>query len=174
MYLGIKNTVLILFLFLLSFEGCSTSYKISNYSSKHEYYKNYNEFASSREMEVTLTNDSSFEIGDSSILKDDSLFLINKKLITNIKILPVPKIKEISYKNRWLGIIPGAAVGFSAGAVVGFIGGVILTAITYNSGPPHPHLWDQHVGALIGGGAFGFIGGIIGWIEGVNYTYNFN
>ena len=93
-----------------------------------------------------------------------------KTIITkNIKqSIPLSKIKEVSYKNRWLGIPPRFVIGTSAGFMLGLIiggaandntqGGLVRSELLFIAGPA--------IGALIGI--------MWGYMDGYNYIYQFN
>ncbi len=92
----------------------------------------------------------------------DSLVQITK--LKNIyESIPLSRIKEISFKNRWLGII----IDFPAGIFTGTVIGSIYTSISSHSsflGTP-----------VIVGAAVGLVAGVVvGSLAGYNYTYVFN
>ncbi|MHB8581161.1 MAG: hypothetical protein ACYDA4_15065 [Ignavibacteriaceae bacterium] len=159
-------------IFLLILTGCSTTYNISQFSSREKFYESFNNFAKTKKVKVTLTNDSSFYVHEGAYILDDSLKFYNNSRLESTKISS-DNIKSISNNNRWLGALSGSLIAFVTGAGTGYIAGFILGVITYNSGPPHPNLADQHVGAEIVGGGFAIIGGVIGYLIGDNVIYIF-
>ncbi len=167
-----KFIFLLLLFFAAIFIGCSSTYKISKFSSRKKFYASFNNFAKTKEVKVTLTNDSSFYVNEGAYILEDSLNFYNNSRLESTKILS-DNIKSISNKNRWLGALSGSLSAFFSGAVIGYIGGFILTIITYNDGSPNPSLADQHVGAEVVGGGFAIIGGVIGYLIGDNVTYVF-
>ena len=80
----------ILFLFLI---GCSTTYRISNYSSKEEFYKDINNTIKNRSTDI-VANDSSYTLSEGSKIKDDTLYTIVK---IPYKKIPLRDTREIKY-----------------------------------------------------------------------------
>ncbi|MHB8579353.1 MAG: hypothetical protein ACYDA4_05770 [Ignavibacteriaceae bacterium] len=115
---------------------------------------------------ITLKDGKEVTAKNVSLSSDSSI----KTIITNnIKhYLPLSKIKEASYKNRWLGIPPRFVFGTSAGFMLGLFiggeasdntqGGLARSEIFYIAGLP--------IGAIIGI--------IWGYMDGYNYIYKFN
>ncbi len=83
----------ILFLFFI---GCSTTYRISNYSSKEEFYKDINNTIKNRNTDI-VANDSLYTLSEGSKIKDDTLYTIAK--IKDEKI-PLSDIREIKYFGK--------------------------------------------------------------------------
>ena len=221
-----KIFYLIATIFLLTFIGCSSTYKVSDFSSKDKFYEDFNNFARNKSVKVTLLNDSSFSINGGAAMQNDSLYSLGEVTNTRDKrlalsdtkeinyssnnyksatillkngekyqaeqiqiisdsidfaytrevfipndITSVNKLKEISYKNHWLGIIPG----FFAGIPLGIILGVSHVIPTYaTEGNPPQSTYDE-TGAFVIGIPLGIIiGSVIGWVSGWDYTYQFN
>ena len=68
--------LIILFIVSLIFTGCSSTYRVSNFSSKEKFYEDFNNSVKNKELEITLINDSSFSVLEGSKIADDSLDLI--------------------------------------------------------------------------------------------------
>jgi len=206
--------------------GCSSTYTVSDFSSKEKFYNDFNNFASDKNLEVKLVNDSSITVGNGFILGDtlytpgfridrksgkialsdikkidytgsdyksanlllkngsqisveeinvtnDTLSYTNsKKIITQDAVMPLTKIKEVRYKNRW----------FSTPA--GFLGGGILGAYIGSKFPSYSYQTSNATGkpvsepsansAIIGLGSGVIIGTVAGYLIGYTYTYQFN
>jgi hypothetical protein len=201
--------------------GCSSTYKISDFPSKDKFYEDFNNFASIRNMDVTLKNDSTFNVPEGSKILDDKLvitsstnkeqkiiakndikniyFYFNKETRTasaniilkkggelkgdNVEYLPdstirfmvnryeylsLNSIKEISYKNRWL----GSVIDFLIGIPFGFaIGSVIYSATEGHNQNSYNQATYNYGYSLISGP---ILGGIMGAFIGYKYTYIFN
>lgn len=79
-YLMYNNTYKILFILscVFFFFGCSSTYRITDFSSKEKFYKDFNSFAKNRNVNVRLVNDSTFSSPNGAIISNDSLRLIDK------------------------------------------------------------------------------------------------
>ena len=218
-------TGLIVSLFLI---GCSSTYKVSNFSSKDKFYEDFNKFARNKNVDVTLANDSSFTIDNGVAIRNDTLYQLGreinsgnleltlssakeinytsndyksasillkngekyqaekikltqdsitfayiKEVIIMNDIVPMNKVKKISYKNHWLGVITGFIGGTLSGGVVGLFTVFSTTAngggISGQDSRPNPFGSAPY---LILSGIF--IGSAIGWIVGDTNTYQFN
>jgi hypothetical protein len=80
--------------------------------------------------------------------------------------LPLIKIKEISYKERWKNL----SVGLLSGAGVGLIAGLVVVS-SYSDNKSHPDSYLTYIFSPIIGAV---LGGTIGWIVGYTYVYQFN
>jgi len=85
-------------IFLL-FIGCSSTYRVSDFSSMYNFYDDFNNFAKNKTVKVTLTNDSSFNINDSAKIENDSLYSIEENNITLNKKIDTSEQKEIDYNK---------------------------------------------------------------------------
>ena len=109
-------------------------------------------------------------------MRPDSInFYVPQTIIRRNVFLPIDKVKTISYKNHWLGFIPGIPTG----ALIGFITGVLGFYPTHTSHPDmgtsnETQSTDLAGSAVIGTGIGTIIGGVLGWVIGFNYTYQFN
>ncbi len=217
-----KNYLLGTIVCALFLFGCSSIYTVKNFSSKHELYQGFNEFAGNKKINVTFLNDSSITLENGAVIKNDTLFAIvysyskiyhtiplkniknidytsvdNKSAILllndgkklhaeNIKITndtmnysitnkikvehniaPLSKIKQASYKNVWLGVLPG----FLIGTGLGFIVGATVYGLRNNGSMESQKGASGSIILL----PISTIAGIIwGWISGYNYVYRFN
>jgi hypothetical protein len=206
--------------------GCSSTYKISNFSSKDKFYEDFNNFAKNKSVKVTLINDSSFSFKNGAEIANDTLFYLGKEIIsgnkriavTDIKeinyikndynsasillmngerfsareikknndsiefafteevitltnVTSINRIKEIIYKNRWLGVIPG----FIGGTLLGFVAGVTTVPEgTTSSGLMGQYNEPSYASVPIGTFSGLILGSAFGWFVGFNYTYQFN
>jgi hypothetical protein len=100
----------------------------------------------------------------------DSLFFYRvNKSYTNAPVAPADKVLEVKYKNRRAGAAYGMTAGFFAGGVLG-LGSIYIESTVNekveNAEPPFKY--------FITGAAAGFvIGGVIGWLTGYGFTYQF-
>lgn len=96
-------TVLLSFItiFVLLLTGCSSTYRLSDFSSKEKFYSDLNKFVVDKDMEITLTGDSSFYSRGIAGIRNDTLFfqadITKSNLGNNYKAIPINKIKTISY-----------------------------------------------------------------------------
>ncbi len=154
--------------------GCSSVYMPNSFTTKDKFYKDFNNFAKSRKLSLTLKSGAALYIDKGAYIKDSLLIYSAENGKGEIS-LPLNKIKSANYKNRLLGMLYGSVPAFAVGGGLGYAAGFYLSAVTRNSGPPHPRsLYDQHTGIELGGGTFALVGGIIGWIIGNNTSYVFN
>ena len=61
-------------LFLLLFAGCTSTYRVNDFSSKENFYDEFNDSFKAKEVKVTLANDSSFIAQNGVEIKNDTLF----------------------------------------------------------------------------------------------------
>jgi hypothetical protein len=201
------------------FIGCSSTYRISDFSSKEKFYEEFNKSTEDESLNVILANDSAFTIDNGAKIVNDSLVIYNVKTvelvisldeiqaienssknvpykiilkngdsiqIKGIKILANSKadiltvedlnrprvlslnnIKEISYKDHWQGVTIPSILG----VVVGFGVGIIIIASSPFSNTYSPPV----IAIIVSSVALGLVGGgILGWLDGYTYTYEFN
>jgi hypothetical protein len=200
--------------------SCSSTYTIKDFSSKNNFFEDFNKFAENKNLKVTLINDSSFYSEGNTKISNDTLIIVmkvkkdkkikktdlkdikyigndmanlsalvilkdgteaitqNKNVFTDssvaiivssdiYKFLPVNGIKEISYKNHWL----GTPFGFLSGAILGAgIGGLDSYFIGQNANKYTDVTKPFFIGTAVGP----IIGIIVGWIIGLTYTYEFS
>ena len=92
--------LLIPVLLLLFLIGCSSTYRISSFSSKNNFYEDFNIFAKSKSIKVTLTNDSSFVICNGAKIENDTLYYFIDNIITGNKTIALSETKEIIYTSN--------------------------------------------------------------------------
>ena len=81
------------------FIGCSSTYTISNFSSKQKFYEDFNKSVKDKSVNIILTNDSSFTAQYGSTVFDDTLVVVvDKKTITHKMFLR--EIKSINYYDN--------------------------------------------------------------------------
>ncbi len=78
---------------LVFFIGCSSTFKVTDYSSKEKFYEDVNNSIKNRDFNL-VTADSSFTALAGSIIKDDSLKTTSK---FQEKIIPLKDVKSIKY-----------------------------------------------------------------------------
>lgn len=114
---------------------------------------------------ILLKNGEEIKAENVSLISDSSINATVKKTI--YEFIPLKNVREVSYKNHWLGV----PIRLFNGTVGGFVIGLISSHVFVNQN-------EQSDAAIyVGWGitAIGLVaGGIWGWIEGYNYTYQFN
>ncbi|MGA7719566.1 MAG: hypothetical protein WCA84_00185 [Ignavibacteriaceae bacterium] len=115
---------------------------------------------------IELNNGKEFQADSVSPLSDtinaSVSKLINKSLSCN-------KIKEVSYKERWFGILQG----FSLGAVAGLAAGYLVSSIENKNNSDNRSRENGYIGIAVT--FLGAVTGILwGGISGYKYIYEFN
>lgn len=128
----------------------------------------YNTNFSHPNIKVILKNGNELKGINIRLNPDSSIqYTAIKKLYSN---MPISEVKEVRYKNHWLGI----PARFISGSIAGFVSGFWAYSIINKN----PQTTGDNFAALAGGGlgalSGAIIGGIIGWIDGYTYTYQFN
>jgi hypothetical protein len=150
-----KRLYLVTPIIFLLFIGCSSTYKITDNYSEEELFKDFNNAAQKKEMEIALTSDSSFCIQKGANIYNNNLILNSKQ--NKIKYIPIMKLEKASYINHLLGMLYGTIIGAITGGLAGTIRwGEINTATT------------------IGGITGALFGAVIGYIFGYKYNYEFH
>jgi len=116
---------------------------------------------------LLLKNNDQINAGDINIANDTMEYSVTKKILMRTEVAPLDKIKEASYKNHRLGI-PG---WFLAGTGLGIIVGAIIFVSRNNGSPDNAYMTLNSFLTIPFGS---FVGIIWGWIDGYNYTYQFN
>ncbi|MHB1685991.1 MAG: hypothetical protein ACYCVH_01215 [Ignavibacteriaceae bacterium] len=81
--------------FSLVILGCSSSYTIKDFTSKKKFYEDFNKSVKYKNINVTLSNDSSFSVPYGAIISDDSLLTItNIKYTVRLRHSSVKEIKD--------------------------------------------------------------------------------
>ncbi len=123
-------------------------------------------YTGNKTVNILLKNRHKLKARNISLSKDTISFVETRILYFKKAIIPVNKIKKISYKNHWEGIISGISYGMFIGVISGTLG--FYTA--YNSNQINGLPSSTAVGLGIGA----ITGTILGWLFGYNYTYIFN
>ena len=95
-----KIIYLISSIFLLTLTGCSTTYKVTDFSSRDKFYGDFNNFARNKNVKVTFTNDSSFSLTNSAEIANDTLYCLGKEINSGNKRIAVSDIKELNYTRN--------------------------------------------------------------------------
>jgi hypothetical protein len=149
-------------LYLLEKSVHKTSRNISIKEIKEIKYSQVN-FKSA---DIYLNNNRILPAEDVRTVNDSVEFSEVDTLVSRKNFAPVDKVKEISYKNRWTGIMPGLVSGFCVGVINGTLESVYGNEGT-TQGDVDPILFKY--------GAIGVLSGsIIGLIIGNRYIYYFN
>jgi hypothetical protein len=128
----------------------------------------------SRTTALIILNDDKRYRAEQILVNRDSIEFSYTKVITLKYVTSLNNVRNISYKNRWLGVIPG----FIGGSISGVIAGVIAiqsTPGTFNtSGPQHYYTGANNTPPIIAASSCVILGIAYGWFKGFNYTYQFN
>ncbi|MGA7721954.1 MAG: hypothetical protein WCA84_12370 [Ignavibacteriaceae bacterium] len=127
---------------------------------------------------IVLKNDKSVTAGSIDILPGSSVAIYNFE--NTYKYLSLINVKEISYKNHWLGL----PVPLISGTLIGVGLGILFVEVndTFSSGSGSGSNFQSSSNsqrgadgyAFLGLSAIGIVGGsILGWINGWTYTYEF-
>ncbi|MHB8579540.1 MAG: hypothetical protein ACYDA4_06730 [Ignavibacteriaceae bacterium] len=216
--------------FSLVILGCSSTYAIKDFSSKEKFYEDFNNSVKYKNINVTLSNDSSFSVPYGAIISDDSLLTItnikhtvrlrhssvkeikeyydtdftyplHEAILTSgkelkgddIRILPdssieyavrenvygekipLKKVKEVNYKNHWLGIPSGFLIGAVSGIATTYIISLIIKKTVKASNTQDDNQTNDLYYSIITVPPLGSLAGAIwGWLNGYTYTYQFN
>jgi hypothetical protein len=159
-----KIFYLIVAIFIVNLTGCSSTYKLTDFSSKEKFIADFNKTSRDHTIEVILKNDSSFSVtGDATALNDTLLFSSQKSNI-NFEKLPIGQIKMIRFNSH----IGGIKYGFISFVVPGLFLGLAVSLTT------ETNLSDNTTIIYTLPIISGALGGIIGYIFGHNYIYQFN
>lgn len=144
--------------------GCSSTYKITDFSSKENFYETLSNSTQSNTSDIILFNDSAFTgVGEIKIL-NDTLSFIDKNISLAPFAFPVQNVKEIKVYNHWSGVKNGALTFLVLGSFSGFA--IYMTEET-NRGGPTSALYVTPIASSL-------IGALIGGIIGHNYIFEFN
>ncbi len=114
---------------------------------------------------IVLKNDKSVTAGSIDILPDSSVAIYNFE--NTYKYLSLINVKEISYKNHWLGV----PIGFVSGIPVGLGAGYIIASIFKGNNQYSGNNANNIFLYIFFSSPI--IGGIWGWITGWTYIYEF-
>ena len=80
--------------------GCSSTYRLNDFSPKEKFYGDFNNFARNKNVKVTFTNDSSFSLTNSAEIANDTLYCLGKEINSGNKRIAVSDIKELNYTSN--------------------------------------------------------------------------
>ena len=92
-----KINYILLAISLISF-SCTTTYRISDFSSKENFYEEFNKAAKEKNVSITLNNGSVLASNDKTFIKNDSMHFTIKKSL-GVKRISLAEIKKIQYYN---------------------------------------------------------------------------
>ena len=92
-----QKTYLIIIINVLLFIGCSSTYRVSNFSSPQKFYENFNEFSKNKNATVTTFDSSITAIGGVTVFNDT--LCIATSYQREDKILALSEIKKMEYYN---------------------------------------------------------------------------
>jgi hypothetical protein len=119
---------------------------------------------------ILLRDGKTFDAEEIDIYNDTVKFSYINTINSHKCSLSMNKVREVSYKNHWLGVpiplITGTAAGIAAGG---------LSAFVYDSSINTNDKNSIDAGIFLGIASLGMIiGGIDGWINGYTYIYQFS
>ncbi|MDR3627581.1 MAG: hypothetical protein P4L45_12140 [Ignavibacteriaceae bacterium] len=91
------KSVLLFFLSLLLFTGCSTTYTLKDFTSKQEFYSKFNSSLQDRNARAQLMNDSVIDIKDGAEVLNDTLYLLTRSIYKANRKFALQEIKNIKY-----------------------------------------------------------------------------
>lgn len=119
---------------------------------------------------IFVKNGKRLKVKDIQMIKDSVEFTVIDATYLKTNIASIYQIKEVNYKNRWIGIIPG----FLFGTITG-IGAGLSIALVYGCailiGKANPDYYREAI--LLPAAAGPIIGILTGWLLGNNVTYEF-
>ena len=121
----------------------------------------------SKSANLLLKNNDQINAGDINIANNTMECSITKKILMRIEAAPFYKIKEATYKNHRLGIT-GWFLAWTRLWIL--LGNIIF--VSRNNGSPDNACLPLNSFLSIPSGSF--VGIIWGWMDGYNYTYQFN
>lgn len=117
-----------------------------------------------------MTNGKEIKGDDIKILPDSSIEYTKWENVYGEKI-SLKKVKEVNYKNHWLGIPPGFLIGAVSGIATAF---TIIIIIIKTIKPSDTQPNDVNLPIIITPTLYSLIGSIWGYMNGYTYTYQFN
>jgi len=154
-------------LIVLSFAGCSSTYKVSGFSSKEKFYDDFNKSVNGKIVEITLSNDSSFTAFEDVHIANDSLHYISQIKKEEIKIRR-SEIKDVKYVGSNMESVAAvitlkngkAAIAKNASMLSDSIFTVVISTKVYEAEPLHNVLKISYKNHWLGA-PFGLIGGSV-------------
>ena len=96
-----KTLYLYAFLFPLFLIGCSSTYKLSDFSSRDKFYENFNEFAKDKAVKLTFNNDSLVNVVNGAVIENDTLFAFEQTGFRKYMKVANSEIKEMNYSRNY-------------------------------------------------------------------------
>jgi hypothetical protein len=213
-----KSVYFLLSIISLIFVSCSSTYNVTDFKSKDEFYKDVNKNINGRIVNVTLTNHSTFTTDENGAqVNGDFLSLTQYRVVQDTTIprsqiekidystnfgnpsarfrlkngttitaenvrmskedvefntrlpylfnIPIKKVTQVSYNKRWIGLIEGIPLGFLTSFIVAAEGESGTKSDTGFFGSGFAGVIGVPMGTIMGG--------ILGWLIGHNYSYQF-
>jgi len=95
-----KNVFIEVALVFILFAGCSTTYRVNDFSSKGTFFAEFNDSFKTKDVNVTLSNDSTFITSDCAIIISDTLTLYNIVEGKHYLQIALSNIAEITYSKN--------------------------------------------------------------------------
>jgi hypothetical protein len=95
----LKTKYLIAGIVSILFIGCSSTYNLSDFSSKEKFYTHFNNSAKDKSLKVVLTNDSLYNFENGVEIKNDTLYSLGKNIPTQNKKVGRSDVKEINFTD---------------------------------------------------------------------------
>lgn len=167
--------------------GCSSTYRVNDFSSKEKYYQDFNNFARNKNVKITLINDSSFSVSNGVAIKNDTLYSLGKEVNSGNLKLALSDTKEINYssndyKSALILLINGDryqaeqinitqdSISFAFTAKVAIMNGV--TSINNIKKIRYKNNWLGVVPGFLGGTLIGGVTGFLGFFSNTNSSNN--
>ena len=80
------------------FTGCFSNYSINDFSSQEEFYQKINDFSKNKDVNVVLKKDSLIN-SEGIEIKNDSMYLISRKIEKKNEVIPLSSIADINYSS---------------------------------------------------------------------------
>jgi hypothetical protein len=109
---------------------------------------------------VLLKNGDRFDVENLKLYPDSSINIDTTASLE--KYIPVNKLHAVTYNKRWL----GATIGLGIGIVLGFLSYPLVSSSDNRPTKPSAPLLFPVIETLLRG--------VIGWIVGYGYSYQFN
>jgi len=94
-----KTKDITILLFIILFPGCVTSFNISDFPSKQQFYQKVNADFADKEAFIVLTNDSTIAVRKSVLIENDSLFSISPLFIKAPVRFAKSDLADVSYNE---------------------------------------------------------------------------
>ncbi|MCK9210498.1 MAG: hypothetical protein M0P61_06660 [Ignavibacteriaceae bacterium] len=84
---------------IILFAGCSSTYRVNDFPTKEKFYDEFNNSFKAKEVNVTLTNDSSFSIYNGAWVENDTLFSLVNLEGKRSRSLALEDVADIKYSG---------------------------------------------------------------------------